>query len=199
MRLSQHHHREHDKGVARSDEEAWVEELYPPEPGSFFAAGWREWLHELFLLRGPVELDEVENLARSVTEERARRACGLVATDALATLGETIEISTVRDEWGVRVIVDSHVVSGVPLHSIGEVELVVEVADGAQEEIMGDWRVWPECPHHDAGLHAELHDGQALWRCRVGDHEVGSIGHLGEATKLSKGAAKRRARKARRR
>jgi hypothetical protein len=121
----------------------------------------------------------------------------LVAADALATLGETIEISTLSDEWGVRVSVDGQVVSGLPLHSIGEVELVVEVADAAQEEIMDDRRAWPECPHHDAGLHPELREGKAIWNCRAGDHQVGHIGHLGEA-KISRGAARRRDRKSRR-
>jgi hypothetical protein len=138
-----------------------------------------------------------ESLARCVTEERARRACDLVAADALATLGETIEISTVNDEWGVRVAVDGQVVSGVPLHSIGEVELVVRVADAAQEEIMDDRRVWPECPHHNAGLHAELREGKPIWDCRVGDHQVRHVGHLGEAN-ISRGAPRRRDRKSRR-
>lgn len=182
-----------------ADEEAWIDRLYPPEPDSFFAPGWREWLHELFVVRGGIELDEVERLARSVTEERARQACGLVARDAQATLGETVEISTVTDEWGVRVSVDGQIVGGVPLMAIGQIELVVEVADGAQEEIMDDWRVWPECPHHNAGLHPELRDGEAIWNCRTGDHQVGLIGHLSEATRLSQQAAKRRNRKSRRR
>jgi hypothetical protein len=199
MRLSRGNKPVNDGGMDGAGEEAWIDELYPPEPGSFFGPGWREWLHELFLLRGGIELSEVENLARSVTQERARRACDLVAADALRTLGETIEISTVTDEWGVRVVVDSRVVCGVPLHSIGEVDLVVEVADGAQEEIMDDWRVWPECPHHDAGLHPELHDGKAIWNCRAGHHQVGLIGQLGEATDISHGTAGRRDRRSRKR
>jgi hypothetical protein len=184
--------------MAASEEDAWIDELYPPEPGAFLAPGWREWLHEVFLISGRVELDELETLVRSVTEERAGAACDLVAADAAATLGEAVAISTVTDEWGVRVVVDGQVVSGVPLHSIGEVELIVEVADGAQEEIMDNWRVWPECPHHDSGLHPELRDHEAVWNCRVGDHLVGRVGDLGKATKLSKGAARRRERKSRR-
>jgi hypothetical protein len=185
-------------GMAAGDEEAWIDELFPPEPGGFLAPGWREWLHEVFEAHGPVELGEVQSMARSVIEERAAAACRLVAADAVATLGEPVDVSTATDEWGVRVVVDGQVVSGVPLQSIGEVELTVEVADAAQEEIMDNWRVWPECPHHDSGLHLELRDHQAIWNCRVGDHLVGRVGDLGQATKLSKGAARRRDRKSQR-
>jgi len=60
-------------------------------------------------------------------------------------------------------------------------EAFAEVADYFQEQLdqhrlLGS--IWPVCSEHDVGLHAEVHDGQAVWWCRLGDHAVATVGAL---------------------
>jgi hypothetical protein len=54
------------------------------------------------------------------------------------------------------------------------------VADAAQEVIMEMiGAVWPSCPQHDLGLHAEVEHGTAVWRCAgAGRHTVAPVGEL---------------------
>ncbi|MBG0831360.1 hypothetical protein HS041_26800 [Planomonospora sp. ID67723] len=57
---------------------------------------------------------------------------------------------------------------------------LASVADAAQETIMElIWTVWPACPVHHLGLHAELEHGAAVWRCAgAGAHTVAPVGAL---------------------
>ncbi|MER7133332.1 hypothetical protein [Streptosporangium saharense] len=54
------------------------------------------------------------------------------------------------------------------------------VADATQEVVMERiWRVWPVCPTHDLGLHADTEDGTVVWRCEGdGTHTVAPVGEL---------------------
>ncbi|MFF4987007.1 hypothetical protein ACFY19_07440 [Streptosporangium saharense] len=54
------------------------------------------------------------------------------------------------------------------------------VADATQEAVMERiWRVWPVCPTHDLGLHADTEDGTVVWRCEGdGTHTVAPVGEL---------------------
>ncbi len=58
-----------------------------------------------------------------------------------------------------------------------------EMADYVQEQLMdiGVDHFWPSCVAHNRGLHAQVHDGSAMWFCRGGEHSVAEIGHLGES------------------
>lgn len=57
---------------------------------------------------------------------------------------------------------------------------VAQVADDVQDELMDQnaTSFWPTCRDHHTGLHAEVHDGTAVWWCRVGRHAVASVGEL---------------------
>jgi hypothetical protein len=87
-------------------------------------------------------------------------------------------------ESSIRISIDG----GFTAPSMWEVdapEAFAEVADYLQDQLQGvvvdgSWRFWPECRQHNAGLHAEVHDGRAVWRCRIGDHEVAPMGQLGQ-------------------
>lgn len=52
-----------------------------------------------------------------------------------------------------------------------------QVADNAQGAVMHSINgVWPVCPAHSMGVHAEVHDGAAVWWCRSSGHVVTAIG-----------------------
>jgi hypothetical protein len=59
-------------------------------------------------------------------------------------------------------------------------EALASVADATQETIMElTWTVWPVCPTHDRGLHAELDHEVAVWQCTAGGaHIVAPVGGL---------------------
>jgi hypothetical protein len=58
---------------------------------------------------------------------------------------------------------------------------LVQVADDAQGAVAHSINgVWPVCPAHSLGLHAEEHDGTAVWWCRGGGHVVALIGRWGD-------------------
>lgn len=60
-------------------------------------------------------------------------------------------------------------------------QLKASVADYLQSELMEAevaFRVWPTCPTHAVGLHAQVTDTRAGWWCRPGEHLVGRIGSL---------------------
>lgn len=60
-------------------------------------------------------------------------------------------------------------------------EAFAEVADYFQEQLdQSGAGAWPVCKEHNAGLHAEVRDETAVWRCRLGGHTVAAIGALDE-------------------
>ncbi|MFJ8041623.1 hypothetical protein ACIRBX_14100 [Kitasatospora sp. NPDC096147] len=49
----------------------------------------------------------------------------------------------------------------------------VTVAEAVQTYLASRHRVvWPVCPDHRTGLHADLTDGRAAWHCRPGGHHL---------------------------
>jgi hypothetical protein len=188
-----------DDAVTTGEEGAWLEELRGDDPDMAIGYDWMEWLHEVYMTRGPLAPSIVEALAQEEALKRAQEAAALVAEDVTATLASPIDITATIEAERVRVIVNGEVASGAGLMSFGPSELLVEVADAAQQMIMDDYRVWPECSQHNAGLHPELDDGQAMWVCRSGRHVIAPIGELDRTVPRSSRAAKRQERARRRR
>ncbi|GII55979.1 hypothetical protein Pth03_43680 [Planotetraspora thailandica] len=62
---------------------------------------------------------------------------------------------------------------------------LAEVADATQDEVMEvTWMVWPTCPEHRLGLHADLVEGTAVWQCAGGGtHVAARIGELGGSSR----------------
>jgi len=188
--------------VATADEESWLKQVHDADNDRPTPADWLEWLHEVYVARGPLEPSRVESLARDELLRRAQEAAVLVDEDVRSTFPRPTEVTVTAYNEGVRVVVNGEMVSGAGLMSIGRAELLAEVADGAQELVMEsdiNWRVWPECLQHGAGLHPELDNGQAVWVCRAGRHVVASIGQLAKVGSRSPRAAKRQERARKRR
>ena len=184
--------------------EAWIDIVLTASDARRADADWLEWLHQVFREQGALDLAKLARVARADQIDRATKACTLAVADVSATTSRIIRAETFVDEWEVgqfvvRLRLDDDVVNGSGLHSIGIEELIVEVADAVQEEVMGQCNIWPECPHHDVGLHPQLDDSEAAWVCRVGNHRVALIGQLADVASLSKKAAKRRERRMKRR
>ncbi|MFF9394251.1 hypothetical protein [Streptomyces griseoluteus] len=57
------------------------------------------------------------------------------------------------------------------------------VAEAAQETVQAVlWQVWPVCPEHRTGVHADVGANQrAVWWCRAGEgHELCEVGELAQ-------------------
>jgi hypothetical protein len=175
---------------ARSNDpsfEKWVAEIShnpdaPPDDPGVVSTGWRRWLRRFFEARGPVARDVVTLAAMEHQTALAKETVAMV----LADLHRTMDVRPVVevDVWmesSIRISIDG----GYTTPSMWEVEqpeAFAEVADYFQEQldqnpILGS--LWPVCGDHDVGLHAEVHDGRAVWWCRLGDHVVATIGALG--------------------
>jgi hypothetical protein len=174
---------------ARSEDptfERWMKEIShnpdaPPDDPGTVSAGWRRWLYRFFEARGPVAKDVVMRAAMEHQVALAEEAVAMVLADLHRTteLRPQVEVDVWMDA-SVRISIDG----GFTAPSMWEVdqpEAFAEVADYFQEHldqhpILGS--IWPVCGQHDVGLHAEVHDGLAVWWCRLGDHAVARIGAL---------------------
>jgi hypothetical protein len=170
--------------------EKWVREIShnadaPSDDPGLVNDGWMRWLRRFFDERGPVEKEVVTRAAMEHQIAVASEAVRMVLADLHRTTDErpVVEVD-VWMESSIRISIDG----GFTAPSMWEVdapEAFAEVADYLQDQLLGvvvdgSWRFWPECRQHNAGLHAEVHDGRAVWRCRIGDHEVAPMGQLGQ-------------------
>jgi len=108
----------------------------------------------------------------------AQRAVDAVSADLHRTMSDPPEITVSPwDEGGVCI----EVLNGYTAPSMWartEPEAIAEVAEYIQDQIAQTLGSWPHCARHGTGLHAEVVDGQAVWRCRFGDHSIAAIGAL---------------------
>jgi hypothetical protein len=73
---------------------------------------------------------------------------------------------------------NSHGFGCYPQSGSDPVTALVTVADDAQDAVMhAIWGVWPVCPVHALGTHAQERDGAAVWWCQGdGGHAAAKIG-----------------------
>jgi len=108
----------------------------------------------------------------------AQQAADAVSADLHHTIPDPPEI-TVRPWMENGVCIE--VLNGYTAPSMWattEPEAIAEVADYIQDQIAQTLGAWPVCPKHGTGLHAEVQDGKAVWRCRFGNHSIAAIGAL---------------------
>jgi len=152
------------------------------DPGEVEAES-RAWFVRYFADNGPAAAEGVGDAYRRLQVEVASRAVTAVRADLARATSVPIDLAVEEDEWGGTRLAVNGRRSGEPIWGIDTAKVLVQVADDIQTEladivIQGRTRFWPECTRHNAGLHAELRDGRAVWWCRGGDHESGEIGHL---------------------
>lgn len=75
----------------------------------------------------------------------------------------------------LRISVDGNY-SDPSMHATTRAAALAEVAGIFQDQL--DHECWPVCGKHEVGLHAEVYEGVAVWRCRLGGHFVARIGEL---------------------
>jgi len=99
--------------------------------------------------------------------------------EAATTLRPSVAVE-VHDEISVRIVIDDGYTAP-SMWSLDRPEAFAEVADYFQEQLdQTEAGAWPVCDRHDLGLHAEVHDGVAVWWCRKFQHSVAPVGSLGE-------------------
>jgi len=113
--------------------------------------------------------------------ELAAWACELVNGDVARTAGSTGRAAPliIADEDVELVEVEFEgSYQGTALMGVDPADVLYQVADKVQDQVMDNQAPWPTCDPHDAGVHAELREGRAVWWCRRGDHLVTEVGQL---------------------
>jgi hypothetical protein len=95
-----------DDAVTTAEEGAWLKELCGDDADMAMGDDWMEWLHEVYMTRGPLAPSIVEGLALAEVLKRPREAAAVVAEDVRATLASPTETTATIEAERVRVIVN---------------------------------------------------------------------------------------------
>jgi hypothetical protein len=82
------------------------------------------------------------------------------------------------DDYGLRISINGGSTTPALLGLVERPDVFAEVGTYFQEHLSQELGSWPLCEEHDTGLHAEVHEGVALWWCRYGNHAFAQIGEL---------------------
>jgi hypothetical protein len=183
----------------------WLAQLAADDDTGFVSESlpglWRAWMEETFREWGALSAEELVELAEAeqarlaaVGLEDARRLLPAVIADA-TSVGMTLDVRLELDEWAnLQVLVRyepggrHHGASGggllLPVNH--DPDLLVSLADEVQEVSMERDQVnifvWPVCPVHHLGGHANVVADRAVWSCNgAGGHVMAAIGELGAA------------------
>lgn len=123
--------------------------------------------------------DSFESDSEFLLLAKVDRAIELVLADLHRTSSRRPSISADIFGGQVRITVEGgYNEPSIDSHYGSQTEIVRDVAEYLQHRLSENLRVWPECATHSTGLHADLFDDSAVWRCRFGEHSVAAIGHL---------------------
>lgn len=166
-----------DGGVEGDGFGSWLKAIGAAEVEQTF----RDWLSELYDREGPVGDARVWLVVRDRQLELAAWACELVNGDIARTAGCNGRAAPLALDYGDGELVEVEFegsYQGSALMGVDPAEVLLQVADKVQVQVMGNREPWPTCDPHDAGVHAELREGRAVWWCRWGDHLVAEVGKL---------------------
>jgi hypothetical protein len=192
---------EHPHQVMPQEFEAWLAQV-GAEDADFVPADlpapWRAWTRRVFQERGAVSAKALKALAtidrdREATAlvERARALVPAIVADCRA-VGMELDIQLRLDEWGLPKVLLRYEPDRGYLSTGGggawvidtDAELLAAVGEQVQEDSMEEHVfVWPVCPEHQLGGHADALDEQAVWICNAaGGHVIARIGELSQPT-----------------
>jgi hypothetical protein len=162
--------------------EVWLSQLYEPDdvPGDESNAPMIRWLRRYFDAEGPAPRNVVRDALLvyrlALAEEAA--AAALHDLESATSLRPRVAVED-HDGSGVRILINGGYTAP-SMWALDKPEAFAEVADYFQEQLdQSGAGAWPVCEEHSVGLHAEVWDGTAIWRCRPGQHSVAVIGELG--------------------
>lgn len=183
----------------------WLDQVAADDDIGFveadLAAPWRTWMERTFREWGALSAEELTELAqaehaRLAAEalDDARRLLPAVIADA-STVGMTLDVQLELDEWAnLQVLVryepggryQGASNGGLHLPAENDADLLVSLADKVQEVSMERHQVncfvWPVCPVHHLGGHADVVADTAVWTCNgAGGHVIAAIGEIADA------------------
>ena len=169
--------------------EEWVRAIShnptaPSNDPGVVSEAWRRWLRSVFDTEGPVPKDVVTRGAVDHQLALANDAANSVLADLHRTTDARPVVEVVWMDSSIRITIDGGF-TGPSMWAVEQPEVLAEVADYFQEQLDQDpiiGSIWPVCPDHDVGLHAEVRGGKAVWWCRLGRHTVATIGEFGATT-----------------
>lgn len=162
--------------------ERWLSEIDPDstivyESGDI-SPSWLSWLRAYFEIEGPESRDVVKAAAAVHQLALARDAAAALARDLHHTT--VLRPEVVVDLWSegwIRISINGGYTTP-SMDAMDRCNAYVEVADYFQGKLAQRTGMWPECRTHDAGAHAEAHEGVGVWWCRRGQHVIAPIGEL---------------------
>ena len=161
--------------------EAWLSQLYAPDdvPDDALNAPMLRWLRRYFDVEGPASADVVSDALLAYQLALAEAAAGAALHDLEhATSLRPRVVVEAHDGGGVRIRIDNGYTAP-SMWALDEPEAFAEVAGYFQEQLdQSGAGAWPTCAEHNVGLHAEVEGGTAVWRCRLGQHDVAPVGAL---------------------
>jgi hypothetical protein len=157
----------------------WLAAVYAPEgvPDDELNAPTRQWLRDFFDLEGPVPAERAWEAFLAYQVALATEASTAVVDDLQRTTPLRLVVAVEdNDGSGVRISING----GWTAPSMWELQrpkAFVEVAEYFRDQLW-DEGCWPVCEQHGIGLRGAVHDGVAVWWCRVGAHALARIGEL---------------------
>jgi hypothetical protein len=165
----------------RPELRAWLADLYAPDDVTDDEANAPilRWLRRYFEAEGSVPAEIVWDafLAHQVALANEAVTAVLADLDRTSTFRATALVD-VAWENTIRITINNGYTTP-SMFAVERPEALAEVADYFQEQLDQELRCWPVCDRHDFGLHAEVHEGTAVWWCRPMRHTVATIGSLG--------------------
>jgi hypothetical protein len=162
--------------------EVWLSQLYEPDdvPDDELNAPMLRWLRRYFDTEGSAPRNVVRDalLAHQLALAEAAVAASLHDLETSTSLRPRVAVED-HDGDGVRIWINGGYTAP-SMWALDKPEAFAEVADYFQEQLdQSGAGAWPVCETHRVGLHAEVWEGAAVWRCRLGQHSVAMIGELG--------------------
>jgi hypothetical protein len=159
----------------------WLSRLYEPDevPDDELNAPMLRWLRQYFDAQGPAPWNVVQDalLAYQLALAEEAVAAALHDLEQATSLRPRVSVEA-HDGSGVRIWINGGYTAP-SMWALDKPEALAEVADYFQEQLdQSGAGAWPTCAEHNVGLHAEVRDRTAVWRCRLGKHTVAAIGEL---------------------
>jgi hypothetical protein len=170
------------------DFEAWYESIGPDVGDAWSERETRKrkstlkaWLRDVYDTHGPAPKDVVAVAFVLDQINLATEKVAVVMPDIERTSGLRPVVEVDDYEGGVGISFNGSYTTPSVWAWVNP-DALAEVADYLQEHVMDALNaVWPACPDHAFGLHAEVKMGEAAWWCAPGGHPVALVGQLGQA------------------
>lgn len=135
------------------------------------------WYRGVYSQNGAMPGSLLAELALETGRQVLPRALEIVKHDIPSTLSRQLNLALEEGPVDHFRLANGIFLLGNRLISTMTPDAVIEIAEIAQEEVMGVlMQFWPSCPEHNAATFAALVEEVPVWWCRNGGHALREIG-----------------------